>query len=185
MFICLRYISPVTSKVLRDRDFDFFEEIEKRLVKYSKMGKTYIVGDLNSRTAQESDILDFDKYLDDIQKDEDDDEVLNDYLNSIYTSNYKDHVIDSNGHKLLNLCKSTDHIIANDRLYQDQDGEFTLCCQRGLRITDYLLIHLFNVNTLKHFEILKWNNFSDHAALIVCFLTKYSEKSETNIQHEI
>ena len=185
VFICFSYIPPVTSKVLRDRDFDFFEEIEKGLEKYSKMGKTYIVGDLNSRTAQESDILDFDKYLDDIQKDEDDDDFLNDYLNSIYTRNNKDHVVDSNCHKLLNLCKSTDHVIANGRLYQDQDGEFTFCCQRGLSVTDYLLIHLFDVNTLKNFEILKWNNFSDYAALIVCFPTKYSEKSKTNIPHEI
>ena len=29
------------------------------------MGKTYIIGDLNSRTAQNSDVLDFDKYIDD------------------------------------------------------------------------------------------------------------------------
>ena len=63
------------------------------------MGKTFIVGDLNSRKAQESDILDFDEYLDDIQKDAGDDEFFNDYLNSIYTRNNKDHVIDSNGHK--------------------------------------------------------------------------------------
>ena len=82
------------------------------------MSKTYIVGDLNSRTAQESDILDFDKYLDDIQKDEDDDEFLNDFLNSTYAINNKDHVIDSNGHKLLYLRKSTDHILANGRLFK-------------------------------------------------------------------
>ena len=63
------------------------------------MGKTFIVGDLNSRKAHESDILEFDKYLDDIQKDAGDDEFLNDYLNSIYTRNNKDHVIDSIGHK--------------------------------------------------------------------------------------
>ena len=41
VFICFNYIPPVTSKVLRDRDFDFFEDIEKGLEKYSKMGKTY------------------------------------------------------------------------------------------------------------------------------------------------
>ena len=33
-------------------DFDFFfEETEKGLEKNSKIGKTYVVGDLNSRTA--------------------------------------------------------------------------------------------------------------------------------------
>ena len=81
MFICLSYIPPVSSKVLQDQNFDFCEEIEKGLEKYSKMGKTYIVGDLNSRTAKESDILDFDIYLHNIQKDYDDDDD-DDFLNA-------------------------------------------------------------------------------------------------------
>lgn len=38
------------------------------------MGKTFIVGDLNSRTGQLSDILEFDKYLD-IEEDFDDDNI--------------------------------------------------------------------------------------------------------------
>ena len=45
--------------------FDFFEDIEIGLERYSEMGKTFIVGDYNSRTAQIEDILEFDNYLDD------------------------------------------------------------------------------------------------------------------------
>ena len=174
MFICFSYIPPISSKVLQDQNFDFFEEIEKGLEKYSKMGKTYIVGDLNSRTAQESDILDFDIYLDNIQKDDDDDDddFLNDYLNSIYSRN--NHVIDKNGRKLLSLCKATDHIIANGRLHKDQNGEFTFCCKRGSSVTDYLLLNIFDIKTLKHFEILQWNNFSDHAAKNYSVFSKHT-----------
>ena len=43
----------------------FFEDIEIGLERYSEMGKTFIVGDFNSRTAQIEDILELDKYLDD------------------------------------------------------------------------------------------------------------------------
>ena len=54
------------------------------------MDKTYAVGDLNSRTTEQSDILDFDKYLDDIENDETDDEILNDDLNMLCTRNNQD-----------------------------------------------------------------------------------------------
>ena len=56
-----------------DKDFDFFEEIENNIENYNKIGKTLITGDFNSRTAQVSDILEFDKYLDDDNDDDDDD----------------------------------------------------------------------------------------------------------------
>ena len=70
--ICHTYIPPPRSKVFVDKDFDFFEEIEKGIEKYNNLGKTFITGDLNSRTGQLSDILQSDKYLDD---DDDDDDV--------------------------------------------------------------------------------------------------------------
>ena len=48
---------PLSSKVLNDRDSDFYDEIEKGIEKYSQLGKTYITGDLNSRCADLSDTL--------------------------------------------------------------------------------------------------------------------------------
>ena len=56
-YICHVYIPPPGSKVLIDKDFDFFEEIEKGIEKFSKLGNTFITGDLNSRTAQLLDML--------------------------------------------------------------------------------------------------------------------------------
>lgn len=61
VYICYTYIPPTCSKVLKDKDFDFFfEEIETGLEKFNKLGKTFITGDLNSRTSTVSDILEFD-----------------------------------------------------------------------------------------------------------------------------
>ena len=185
VFICFAYIPPVSSKNLQDQDFDFFEEIEKGLEKYNKMGKTYVVGDLNSRRAEQSDILDFDKYLDNIENDESDDEILNDYLNMVCIRNNQDKTIDNNGKKLLALCRSTDHIIANGRLYSDQNGELTFCSQRGLSVTDYLLLHIFDINTLTNFEVLKWNNFSDHAALMFSFSMSNSKSANKTKSEKI
>ena len=79
-FICHACIPPVCSTVLNDRDFDFFEEIEKGLEKYNVLGKTYVTGDLNSRTGQFSDVLDYDKYLDDIFENDDMEDDFFDYL---------------------------------------------------------------------------------------------------------
>ena len=83
------------------------------------MEKTFIVGDLNSRTGQLNDIMETDKYLDG---------TLNDEQNNIFDNtsidettypkrNKSDHVIDNNGKKLISMCKATDHIIANGCLH--------------------------------------------------------------------
>ena len=178
MFICHTYIPPVCSKVLNDRDFDFFEEIEKGLEKFSRLGKTYFTGDLNSRTGQLSDFLDYDKYLDDIfQTDDMEDDILN-YIDNLSTRRNKDHVIDNNGKKLLSLCKSTNCIIANGRLFQDKEGNYTFCSQRGLSVTDYLLLNINDINAIQNFEILNWTHFSDHAALLFSLKRKHIEYSK-------
>ena len=58
------------------------------------MGKTYVTGDLNSRTATLSDILDFDAYLD---TDQDDDlqHVLN--MSTLPLRQNQDTVSNTNG----------------------------------------------------------------------------------------
>lgn len=190
IYICHTYIPPICSKVLIDKDFDFFEEIENGIEKFSKVGKTYITGDLNSRTAQLLDILEFDKYLDvnDNDKIYDDDNNDDFFLHEeiLPIRHNKDHVIDNNGRKLIALCKSTDHIIANGRLFNDKDGNYTFCSSRGLSVTDYLLVNKFNVDSITEFEILNWNNFSDHAALYFSFqttCTSEAEKITDNTKH--
>ena len=64
IYILHVYIPPMSSKVLEDRDFDFFEEIEKGIEKYSLLGNTYITGDMNSRCSDISDTLMVNQYLD-------------------------------------------------------------------------------------------------------------------------
>ena len=113
----------------------FFEELEKGIEKYGKLGKTFISGDLNSRTGKLSDILEPDRYF---YADVDSENIFDtkEYFSLIsisFSRNNQDHTIDNNGQKLISLCKSTDHIIANGRLYDDQDGKYMFCSTRGLK----------------------------------------------------
>ena len=142
VYICYVYIPPTSSKVRKDKDLEFFEEVEKGLEKYSKMGKTYVTGDFNSRTATLSDILDFDAYLD-IDDDENIQHILN--MSNLPERQNQDTVSDKNGERLINLCKSTGHFIANGRLSNDKLGNYTFCSTRGHSVTDYLLINIFNI----------------------------------------
>ena len=112
VFICNLYIPPKGSKVLRDRDIDFLEQVEIGLERHGQMGKTFIIGDFNSRTAEITDILEIDKYLDEgTEVDNTDTDALNKVLDSIPVRKNKDKVIDRYGKKLLSFCKATNHMI--------------------------------------------------------------------------
>lgn len=173
MYLCHTYIPPVNSKVLIDQDFDFFYEIEKGVEKYGQLGKTCITGDLNSRTGNLSDILEYDKYLDCFE--ELDTENINTHFPVI--RNNPDKVIDCNGKRLINLCRATNHIIVNGRLNKEQDNQFTFVSNRGLSITDYLIINANYVDNINEFQILNWQNFSDHAGVY------FSLKCNTKTRH--
>lgn len=65
VYICSTYIPSSGSKVLRSEDTDIFEQLELDVIKYRRLGKIFLTGDFNCRTANEPDYLDFDRYLDD------------------------------------------------------------------------------------------------------------------------
>ena len=112
VFICLCYIPPSNSILIPSDDFDFYDEIEKGIEKYSNKGKTFVTGDLNARTSNLTDIGDEDFVLNQ-------DLSCNDSYTNIQSRANSDNTVDSNGRRLLALRKSTNHIIANGRLYDD------------------------------------------------------------------
>ena len=73
-----------------------------------------------------------------------------------------DTTIDGNGRRLLSLCKSTSHIIANGRLHNDVPGGFTYSSIRGNSTVDYLLLKVEDIHVLNNFKVLDRNEFSDH-----------------------
>lgn len=93
-----------------------------------------------------------------------------------------DHVVDINGKKLISMCKSTDHIIANGRLHGDKNGNYTFSSQRGLSVTDYLLLNKNDIISLHDFKISEWSHFSDHATVYFTFNMKniHNDDSTSN-----
>ena len=165
VYLCNVYILPSDSKVLRHDEVDFFELLELGIETYKHLGKLFIFGDLNSHSSNLSDVLHFDRYLDN------DDLVVN--SSDIPLRVNKDHVIDTNGRRLIDLCKSTGLIIANGRLHKDlQLGEYTYCSHGGMSVVDYLLFNYNDNKCITDFKVLDFNEFSDHAPLYFTFSTR-------------
>ena len=128
--------------------------------------------------------METDKYLDETLHDEQNDIFDNTSIDETTCPkrNNSDHVIDNNGKKLISMCKATDHIIANGRLHGDKNGNYTFSSQRGLSVTDYLLLNKNDIISLHDFKILEWSPFSDHAAVYFTFNMKCinNENSTSN-----
>ena len=67
VYLCNVYIPPSCSKLRKKDDFDFFETLEQGIISFQTQGKVLLTGDFNSRSSNFTDLLDFDKYLDDEQ----------------------------------------------------------------------------------------------------------------------
>ena len=99
-----------------------------------------------------------------------------------------DHVIDSYGRRLLELCHTTGLLIANGRIHNDQHiCDYTFCANAGLSTVDYLLLNFKDFDLISDFDILDLNEYSDHASLLFQFSVKNnsnvnsgSHKSETS-----
>ena len=162
VYICCVYIPPSDSRIFRTADFNYWDEIEKGIELYSNLEKAFITGDMNGRISSLSDVLDFDKYL------ENDDLFID--ISQIHPRSNKDSILDSHGRKLLDLCKSTSFIVANGRLGDDCNvGELTYCSAQGISTVDYLLVPATDLSLIHTFQVLSFNEFSDHAPLFFSF----------------
>ena len=183
-FICYIYIREPKSQVLRHEEIDYFETLEQYIEKFKNLGKIFVTGDMNSRCGECTaiDYLTFDTYLD---------VGLNDYINiDIPPRVSRDSILDNNGRRLLNLCKSSGLLIGNGRLGADQYiGDFTCVTNQGRSVVDYFLLPYYDFKYISHFIICDPDEFSDHCALLfhmnlvnndnyLCSSTETNETSE-------
>ena len=173
VYICCSYVPPSNSNIFNAENFDFFEEIESGLEKYKRLGKCFIVGDLNSRTAEVSDTLDLDMYTAD--------DEMSKFVN-IPPRVSKDIVIDRNGRRLIQLCQSTSSIIGNGRLGSDLNtGDFTYHSIHGSSVVDYCILNIDDFYCITGFWVLQPNEYSDHSGIAINLHGNYSS-SNTRIQ---
>ena len=148
-FFCYVYIQDPKFQVLRHEEFYYFEVLEQNIAKYKYLGKIFVTGDFNSRTGQYTDSTDyliFDSYLK-VGLD-------NNENNNIPLRSNKDTVIDNNGRRLLDLCKSTGLLIGNCRLCADKDiGEFICITPRGRSVVDYFLLSFSDFDYISEFIV--------------------------------
>ena len=148
-----------------NQDTDIHEILEQGVLRYQNLGKLYISGDFNGRSATDADLLAYDKYIDD--------EAFSDFIDrdSLTKRVNQDNVIDSYGRRLLFFCQMTNLLIANGRLgdFRNTSG-FTFASHNGLSIVDYLLCGIEDSQYIKYFSILNFYEFSDHSP-ILCSLS--------------
>jgi len=173
VYVCNIYIPPINSKVIPNDQFDFFEELETGIEKYASLGKLFLTGDLNSRCSDKNDLLSFDPYIDV-------DNQLSDHVIVLPRASM-DHVIDTHGNRLIELCLSTSHIIGNGWLHSDQGvGDYTFHSLNGSSVVDYLLLKPYKFKYINSFKILQPNEFSDHSGISFSITCKNNSSNNNN-----
>ena len=171
VYLCHIYVPPSDSRVTSSSNIDMYDDLEQQIIRYNDLGKVFVCGDLNGRTAEADDFFEFDRFLDS-------DSLFSNTSSNIPPRSNKDRVLDYYGRYLLELCQSTGLLIANGRIFGDQNsGKYTFCSHQGQSTVDYLSMNYCDFESLSHFDILDFNEFSDHAPLTFNF-----HLNEPNIQ---
>ena len=77
------------------------------------------------------------------------------------------------------------NIITNGRLFNDTQGHFIFSSMRVISVTDYLLLNIFDIDSIHDFNVLNWTTFSKHAGLHFTVLGKDLNNDPENDRIEI
>ena len=172
LYVCASYIPPIDSNVYTDDKYIFFNELNEEIEKFSSDGDIIIMGDLNARTSISSDIILDDKYNSDFSQ-------CDDYHVKPHRNNC-DHILNSFGKKLLEICKQTDMVILNGRCLGDLNGQTSCYKYNGSSVVDYGISSKSIYNDIIYYCIHKPNHLSDHAPMTLCLGTRGQHGSTDN-----
>ena len=93
----------------------------------------------------------------------------------------EDRIVNSHGRSIIELCKMCNIRIINGRINPDgsRGGKLTCITHNGCSTVDYLLCSAEYMDTVKRFEVLETEIFSDHRP--VCFEINYV-REDTNLE---
>jgi hypothetical protein len=112
------------------------------------------IGDLNCRVGHK---------IDYIQKERVTDLDFNDVLNDIPSRQLSmDYTSNRFGDYLLDICKSTNMCILNDRSCVNDKGVFTCFTHNSKSLMDYVVTSYSNFDLIKGFKVHQCNEFSNH-----------------------
>ena len=165
VYLCNLYNPPRCSNEPKSYDIDIYDQLETGIIKYNNLGTVFVSGDFNSRTSDSVDYMVYDKYLDH--------NLQCFHPAEIPLRKNQDRITDYSGLKLLNLCLSTGLLIANGRLHDDRNvDKFTFCSHNGHSVVDYLLLNFYDIVSESYFDVLSFNEYSDHAPVTLYFTLK-------------
>lgn len=154
LFVCCTYIPPNSSKYFYP---EIFENLSNDIAQFSTKGSIILLGDFNARTGTKDDFIihDTNKY---IQSD------FNSFSN-VTKRNNMDIEINTNGNRLIDLCKQMNLLILNGRVFGDSLGRPTFCGPRGESTVDYIIVDQELFHYVSSFTVDKPTFLSDHCSI--------------------
>ena len=163
------YIPPENSRFLTEEQFTILEnEISEKCINNKYV---YLTGDTNSRVGSMSDYVPSDPHLDnifdidyDIRSTLDKHKIL-ESLSVNPKRKAQDNKTNTNGFKLLDICKNNNLFFLNGRMFLDKNMDsFTF---RGKSTSDYVMASADCFTEIAHFEIIETDRlFSDGHSLL-------------------
>ena len=163
------YVPPSQSKFLKD---DEILALEMEILSISSPHKyVFLTGNINARTGKLQDFITVDTFFADFFEFEN--ETLNFYNQAELLKNFDisvnrtscDNVVNTNGSKLIEICRGNNLFIVNGRLGTDRDvGHFTY---RNTSLIDFTICTLDALKLIHKFDVIETDTlFSDgHSAL--------------------
>ena len=173
IYACFTYIPPQDSKYYKIAEMDPFETLESGVRRYSDLGEILVLGDLNARSADRKDFamdIDiFDKYIDSVNG-----------IDMFYSVQQLlprasiDKEVNASGEKLLDLCKSSNLMICNGRMFNGADvGHFTFMSEKGCSLIDYALVTPNLVSQISGFSVRELFHNSPHSPIELSIRVNY------------
>ena len=173
--MCATYIPPETSPYFDDNIFDCLRD---DIIKYSGSGNSLtLCGDFNARTSNNQDFI----TVTDKHNTSDNLTIQIDIQRKSF-----DPEINSNGQKLIQLCKDNNLRIANGRCFGDSLGKCTFFSTQGNKsLVDYTLVDDSFFKNLDSLIVKPLSYLSDHCQVVtsIKFNNKY-EKPAVNTDYQ-
>ena len=137
---------------------ELFEELENDMEIFSSLGSILLTGDLNTRTGKYShSVCEEGNNL--IANDESELSLCPTQRNSF------DNELNSHGKRLLEICKSADLRILNERVSGDSLRRVTFHGQNGMSVVDYAVCDQDLLSHVANFVVKDPLHLSDHSAI--------------------
>ena len=155
VLFCVTYIPPEGSIY---SDINMFDNLESDILELSQSKNTQIclLGDVNARTGNQSDLVNYDENIEQfLHSDDPNDELAKISIGDLGfpTERHNSDTQSNNyGKRLLEVCKSFNLCIANGRLGSDKFLGNKTC--KGSSVIDYAIMSPLLFTSVKEFEIL-------------------------------